>query len=166
MSLAGSGEEDGMKKPNRILCAVDFSEGSKKAVALAGTLANGAPLDLLHVWDVPQFLAPDALIAMPQDPRPVAQLAAEQGEASMKAFATQMSQNGVEIGTTRVAQGSTADCICTLAENGGYDLVVVGTHGRSGLNRLLLGSVAESVVRHSKVPVLSVRGYEEEKKQN
>lgn len=146
-----------MKKPHRILVAVDFSDGSRKATRMAASIANGTPLDLIHVWDVPQFLAPDALIGMPSDPRPVAQLAADQGEASMKTFASEMSAEGIEIGTTRVAQGNTADCICTLAENGRYDLVAVGTHGRSGLNRLLLGSVAESVVRHSKVPVLSVR---------
>jgi universal stress protein A len=145
------------KRFRKILVAVDFSEGCKRALETAASVANGTPVDLIHVWDVPQFLAPDALIAMPHDPRPVAELATQQGEASMKSFATEMSQKGIEIGTTRVAQGNTADCICSLAENGGYDLVVVGTHGRSGLNRLLLGSVAENVVRHSKVPVLSVR---------
>lgn len=149
-----------MKKSPKILVAVDFSEGSKKATRMAASLANGTPLDLLHVWDVPQFLAPDALVAMPQDPRPVAELAVEQGEASMRTFASAMNAEGIEIGTTRVAQGNTADCICTSAEHGGYDLVVVGTHGRSGLSRVLLGSVAENVVRHSKVPVLSVRNDE------
>jgi nucleotide-binding universal stress UspA family protein len=146
-----------MKTNPKVLVAVDFSEGSSGALEVA-TAVTSQPIDLVHVWDLPAFLAPDALVALPPDPRPVAEVATQQAELRMKAFAEEVTRRGIEIGATRVLQGNTADSICKLAENGGYDLVAVGTHGRSGLNRLLLGSVAERVVRHCKVPVLSVRG--------
>ena len=53
--------------------------------------------------------------------------------------------------------GSAAEEIVHAAESGQFDVVVMGTHGRSGIGRLLLGSVAETVMRHAQIPVLTVR---------
>jgi nucleotide-binding universal stress UspA family protein len=57
----------------------------------------------------------------------------------------------------RVDTGDVRDRIVTLAEDGGFDLIVMGTHGRTGIKHVLLGSVAEKVVRHAPCPVLAVR---------
>ncbi|HEY3237295.1 MAG TPA: universal stress protein, partial [Polyangiaceae bacterium] len=54
-------------------------------------------------------------------------------------------------------RGATAHTIVEIAEKDGYDLIAMGTHGRSGFERLLLGSITEKVVRRSTVPVLTVR---------
>jgi nucleotide-binding universal stress UspA family protein len=79
--------------------------------------------------------------------------AAEQGLAELVATARAA---GVEA-TSRTRYGSTAREICEQARDLGTDLIVLGTHGRSGLSRALLGSVAERVVRRAPCPVLTVR---------
>ena len=64
--------------------------------------------------------------------------------------------HGVEV-TSRLEMGDPARVVCDYAQKSGHDLVVMGTHGRTGLSRVLAGSVAENIVRHCAVPVLTVR---------
>jgi nucleotide-binding universal stress UspA family protein len=64
---------------------------------------------------------------------------------------------GVETVDTTLLHGSTASAILRYAHDGGHDLIVMGTHGRTGLRRAMLGSVAATVVRKSTCPVLTVR---------
>jgi nucleotide-binding universal stress UspA family protein len=138
---------------HKILCPIDFSDGSRDALRVAAERARetSAALLLVHVWHAPltgefQF-TPVALQSM---------FESEQAElATWKGLATEFGAGEVE---TRLATGAPWDQIVKLAHaDQAVDLVVMGTHGRTGLAHALLGSVAEKVVRHAPCAVLVVR---------
>jgi universal stress protein A len=130
----------------RILCPIDFSETSEHAFRYADRLAqaSGAELLLLHAFDRPQSYD---LFGQthPADPALRAQLEAVKSASS-----------NVRV-THAVHAGPPGEVICWFGESQNCDLIVIGTHGRTGLKHLLLGSVAEHVVRHARSPVLVVR---------
>jgi nucleotide-binding universal stress UspA family protein len=95
---------------------------------------------------------PEAPFILPEIGQLVA--AAERGIAACKRRATEWGAPRVD---TRVAQGVPCDRIVHMAKDDGFDLIVIGTHGRTGLTHALLGSVAEKVVRHAPGAVLVVR---------
>lgn len=146
---------------SRILVPVDFSECSGAAFAAAVELARklGATITLLHVWDVP-FLWPsvsDTMVTVPtEEPMTVAQLVKKRANEELQRFLADYPHAGVEV-TGRLEMGEPTLAICRVAQDGHHDLIVMGTHGRTGFSRVLAGSVAENVVRHSPVPVLTVR---------
>lgn len=131
---------------HRILCPIDFSETSVKAFEYAAKLARHlrAELVLLHAFDTPETLN----IAGQTHPL--------NHELQTKLEAFQAPSADVAISRTLHA-GDAGEVICWLAEQRGCDLIVMGTHGRSGLKHLLFGSVAEHVLRHARCPVLTVR---------
>jgi universal stress protein A len=139
----------------KILVPVDFSEHSREALRYACDLAGryGAALTLLHVLELPPRTAgPDGYLLFE----------AEAGDALREPLEQQLHLLQQELtagGTTsdaRLIPGRPASEIVRAAAEGGYDLVVMGTHGRTGLGRALLGSVAERVVRRARCPVLTV----------
>jgi len=137
----------------RIGCAVDFSETSRAAMEEAAGLARGtgAELLLLHVYEVP-----DAPVDMPPAP---ATVEANRAELSRKlegwrAEAARLAGGPVE---AQVVPGPAAAEIVRVARERGVDLLVTGTHGRRGLRHMVVGSVAEAVVRMAHCPVLVVR---------
>lgn len=137
----------------KILVAVDGSTASQHAAAMATDLAKSlsAQLTLVHV------VAP---VVVPGAEMPFAPLAEIQ-EAEMQRGAKLVDDAAKAVGlagvTTRNLFGSPAERIVDLAEEEGFDLVVVGSKGRGAVARLLLGSVADRVVHISKRPVLVVR---------
>lgn len=145
----------------RILVPIDFSECSGAAFTTAVELAGklGAKITLLHVWDIP-FLWPsvgDTMVTVPaEEPMTVAQLVKKRAHEELQRFLADYAHAGVEV-TSRLEMGDPMQTICSVAQDGTHDLVVMGTHGRTGFSRVLAGSVAENVVRHSPVPVLTVR---------
>lgn len=149
----------------RILVPVDYSACSRSALEHAAMLAKSfnATIDLLYVWEAPAFVAPEAMVGAAGTTQTLAQLASDQAQAAMREFVAQAREDGIEIANTRVEQGDPAHTIVALAEREGYDLIAMGTHGRSGFAHLLLGSVAEKVVRRSTRPVLTVRSAEGER---
>lgn len=143
--------------PRRILCPIDFSPGSEHAQRIAIRLAHeaNAPLALVHAWSVPAVatatdmpLAADSLQGLLDD--------AERGLADALDEARRA---GVTHIKAQLVSGPAAERILELAEP--TDLIVMGTHGRTGLARLLLGSVAENVMRHARCSVLVVRRHVE-----
>ncbi|MFO0572112.1 MAG: universal stress protein [Polyangiaceae bacterium] len=148
----------------RILVPVDFSACSRAALEHAAMLAKSfnATIDLLYVWEAPAFVAPEAMVGAAGTTQTLAQLASDQAEVAMREFAAQAREEGIEIAATRVEQGDPAHTIVELAERENYDLIAMGTHGRSGFAHFLLGSVAEKVVRRAARPVLTVRTAESE----
>jgi nucleotide-binding universal stress UspA family protein len=146
---------------SRILVPTDFSEESAAALGWAGTLqqAFDAEVILLHVID-PAAVAP---IVPPIGPVPGAgvdpTVVAEVVEQVRRQADEQIARVAAEFGRARtlVADGSPGATIVEVAASQWADLIVMGTHGRSGLARVIFGSVAEHVVRHSTVPVLTVR---------
>lgn len=137
-----------------ILVPVDFSEGSDTATRYAAALAKqlGANLELLNVYGLPMVTSPDGSFMV--TPEIVTKLSADAQEA-VDRIAVELRNLGVEV-TTRVTEGAPHEEITRRATEGGFDLVVMGTHGRTGLRHFLIGSTAERVVRTSKVPVLTV----------
>ncbi|WP_227255064.1 universal stress protein [Frigoriglobus tundricola] len=141
----------------RILVPTDFSDYARPAVRYAAELAEkfSAELVLLHV-------VPDAVLALPDavmpTPTPAVDLS-ELTEAGKEGLAHLIAAEKLEKRHPRaeVRIGSPADEIIAAARDLHADLVCIGTHGRGGLARVLLGSVAEHVVRQAPCPVLTVR---------
>ncbi len=137
-----------------ILVSHDFSQRSEAAVAVARewALALGAEVHLLHVVEpvvYPEFYAVDVM------PDEVLHRIEERSVEAMKAAAA-VQLKGVAH-TLEVVTGRAVDAILDAADPARFDLVIMGTRGLSGLQHLLLGSVAEGVVRRSRIPVLTVR---------
>ena len=137
----------------RILVPTDFSQPSEQAFTCAGRLAHrfGASLHLLHVVNRPllaEGLAAEAFMsastAMGSD------IAAEAHR--------RLREQAPEAASVDVVFGYAARAIVEYASRSGVDLIVMGSHGRTGIAHVLLGSVAEAVVRTAPCPVLTVRG--------
>jgi len=142
----------------RILVPTDFSAPSNGALASAKTLATrfGASLHLLHVLDDP-FVA-GAFAADVYAPPP-AGLRESWLKGAETLLATQLApeEKADFHSTTAVVFGPPARAIVEYAGTHGIDLIVMGTHGRGGMAHLLIGSVAERVVRTALCPVMTVR---------
>ena len=139
----------------RILCPVDLSETSKPAFEYAVALAAqlGAELELLHVYQLPAYALPEGGLEI------MADLEAElenRLQQQLNALVKHATDTSVKI-TTVLGKGIPYVEITHAAKQRKADLIVIGTHGRTGLAHLLIGSVAERVVRTSEVPVLSIR---------
>ena len=142
----------------RILVPTDFSPAADLALAHAKALAQafGASLHLLHVFDDPYTAAayaPEVFATLPPEYREAA-FADAVRQLNQRIGAQEIREFG---GTTDVVVGSPAREIVRVAAERGVDLIVMGTHGRSGLAHLVLGSVAERVVRTAPCAVLTVR---------
>jgi nucleotide-binding universal stress UspA family protein len=143
-----------------ILVPHDFSASANHAAALARDEAkqHGARIVLLHVIDMPHNFQPDMVVVPPETGAPinVREYAMSSAETHIADIAKRLAAEAVAV-TTQVRVGSPVDEINKVVAIEKADLVVVGTHGRTGLQHLLLGSVAERIVRTCKVPVLTVR---------
>ena len=143
-----------MDRFERILVATDFSPGSARAVKYAFALAEafGAKVELLHVWLPPQLVGQEFVLADTAEPTTIGEYALRAADRRMRDF---LDECGLSPRPPyRIEMGSPPKIIVEKAK--GYDLVVMGTHGRKGLVRLLMGSVARNVVQHSPCPVLTV----------
>jgi nucleotide-binding universal stress UspA family protein len=140
----------------KILLPTDFSEGSRGAAQVAIDLARrlGAEVTLLHAYVLPTYMFPDGAAIVP-DAQQVTQVV-NAVDDSLTKLARALATADVRV-TTRAVDGDAAHEIVRIAREEGFGMVVMGTHGRTGLRHLLLGSVAERVVRTSAVPVLTVR---------
>lgn len=138
-----------------ILCPVDFGSASLASLPLAVEQAQfrGATLHLLHVWQ------PGREYAGEGPPIPfAAELPREQIQSDLASLDLDLPAQRVE---THVSSGDPAKDIVELAEQLDSELVVMGTHARSGLRRWIIGSVCEEVLRHCPCPVLVCRGPEQ-----
>jgi nucleotide-binding universal stress UspA family protein len=143
-----------------ILVPHDFSASANHATAIARdeAKAHGGTLVLLHVIDLPYQVGPDSVI-VPEDtgtPISLKQYALQSAEAHLQDIADRLAKDGVTA-TGVVVLGTPVDEINRAADDQHADLVVMGTHGRTGFRHFVAGSVAERVVRSSKVPVLTIR---------
>ncbi len=140
----------------RILCPVDFSEPSEAALAHAEELARrfSAQLTVLHV--VEPIIHPVAYGLPPVAPVNYEDLARESAAKALAPIVARLEAAGVQA-SPLVDAGAASQRICQVAGEGGYDLVVVATHGYTGLKHVLLGSTAERVVRSCPCPVLTVK---------
>jgi universal stress protein A len=144
-----------------ILVPHDLSPCADHAAALAQEVAraHGARLVVLYVADLPMGLDPDALVVPREGAAPVRarDLATGGAEAQLEVLAARLAADGVAV-TTSLVLGDVVDEILAAAHRERADLIVMGTHGRTGLSHLVVGSVTEKVVRQAPVPVLTRRG--------
>ena len=141
-----------------ILCPVDFSEFSRHAFdrAVAVARSYGAELTVLHVLPVPS--AVPALPYGPEGPGPFGFEAVDRDRAlaELSRFLAAERSIGVPLHYKAAESPSVQKEVLMQASRLSADLVVMGTHGRSGFDRFFLGSVAEKTLRTSRVPVLVV----------
>ena len=141
--------------PDPIVAATDLSPPGAAAVEWAATLARalGAKLVIVNVYDIPLAGLPDASILVS------ATTASRLSDAAQAALDKEVQR--VREATPRVEgalkQGDAREVVPAFASEIGAGLIVVGSHGRRGLARALLGSVAEGIVRTSTIPVVVVR---------
>jgi nucleotide-binding universal stress UspA family protein len=143
---------------NRILVPVDFSAHSEKALRFAATLANkfGARLSLLHVIEDPFVTgAWQSEAFIPNIPELLNDLT-KAAEAHLHDLKKDLAAHGFVV-ETAVIIGKPSRAIVEHAATGHFDMIVMGTHGRSGLQHALMGSVAERVVQKAPCAVLTVR---------
>ena len=152
---------------SRILVPIDFSTTSREALDWAMKLARRfeAGVTVLHVQDMPDMspLAPslDTLVPSYGVLKDVIKARFELSQETMEAWLAPF--EGEEVALEPLfRQGPPFDVILEVCKEGGYDLLVMGTHGRTGLGRLLLGSTTERVVRLSPIPVLTVQAPQKE----
>jgi nucleotide-binding universal stress UspA family protein len=145
----------------RILVAVDFSPESDAAIHTAFGFARAfdASITLLHVHELPTVMNG---IVPGVDSDADTKLLRDSAHAQLATLVLRLQardprtlEGGITI-ETAVEGGTPADVILAHARSGGFDLIVLGTHGRTGLRRLLVGSVAEAVIRGASCPVVTV----------
>ncbi len=139
-----------------ILCPIDFSDTSAHALETAIELATqlNAKIHLVHVYQYPAFSMPEADLATPID-LSLQDDYVERLKQQLEDLRNKYSDSSISVGST-LAEGVPYVEIVETAKEINADLIIIGTHGRTGLSHMLLGSVAERVVRSSLVPVLSV----------
>lgn len=144
-----------MFEPKQILVPTDFSPSAWTAVQDGAAIADayGAWLDVIHVWDVPTFAVPGDMAGYGL-PNSIIDALSAQAHSLMEEFLSEARAKGISIRNARVLAGNAPRAIVEAAKSGHYDLIVIGSHGRRGLTRAMLGSVAERVVRHAPCPVL------------
>jgi len=146
-----------MTSIRQILVPIDFSESSRVAFEYAVDLARpfAASVDVIHVWEAPSFV-PLGTEAGEWN-QSLVELVKKNAETALDEFIAAAVKRDLTVRASRAEPGSPALTIVEAAKTGHYDLIVMGTHGRTGLSRTLIGSVAERVVRHAPCPVLTVR---------
>jgi nucleotide-binding universal stress UspA family protein len=144
---------------SKILVPVDFSECSRAALSHALSLAeqHGATIEALHVAEVPS-LRGELRVATESGTTSFREYALGAAQIELAGFLSGLSSAERARISSRVEVGRPRERILDRAEHERYDLIVMGTHGRTGRAHLLAGSVAESVVRSAPCPVLTVRG--------
>jgi glycine betaine transporter len=143
---------------SRILVPVDFSGHSDQALRHATMLASrlGATVELFHVVDDP-FLSgawsPEMYVP---NMRELLESLIGDARQRLAVLQSSVSKEAVSV-ETAVATGQPASSILARAKAGRFDLIVMGTHGRTGVSHVVMGSVAERVVRKAECPVLTVK---------
>ena len=143
-----------------ILVPHDFSASANHACALARDEAkmHGGRIVLLHVIDLPHQIGGTEVVIPPETgaPIPIKDYAVSSAEQHLGDLAARLTKDGATV-KTFVRVGNPVDEILRFIDEEKADVVVMGTHGRTGIRHLIAGSIAERIVRASKVPVLTVR---------
>jgi len=139
----------------RILVATDFSESSQEALELALQIADrfGSELTLVHSWQAPNYSYAAGLDLQVDVIAPI-----ERAASARLAEAMTQLKPRFPAAKSQLRAGAPWEEVLGAATEIKADLIVMGTHCRRGLSRVLLGSVAEKVVRTSRTPVLTVHG--------
>jgi nucleotide-binding universal stress UspA family protein len=137
-----------------IVCAIDFSESSDRALAHALAFGKriGAKVVAVHAWQLPVYAVPDGVAVF--GPEVVAEIT----DGLQKQLAKTLEGHRTE-GVTlegKLVAGAPVEAVLEVAKDIGAEYIVIGTHGRTGVARFVIGSVAERLVRLSTIPVVVV----------
>ncbi len=140
----------------KILCPVDYSVCSSEAVKYAAHIAGeeGAKVYLMHVIDIRGFGHESPLDL--EMPKPTAEVVERMKKELSENLLQERGGKKVEVETIVVVGKPVVEILNTAKEQG-IDMIVMGTHGRTGIPHVVVGSVAENVVRKAPCPVLTVR---------
>lgn len=141
-----------MSTIQRILVPVDFSETSRRALDYANFFAQrfDAKLDVLHVWRLVEYTGDAMVVLTRSEPElTLSTFLRNHADQQLTGFL-----RGVAHSQRMLKEGDPAQVIAKVAGEGKYDLIVMGTHGRTGLSHVMMGSVAEKVARLAPCPVL------------
>ncbi len=140
---------------SKILCPVDFSEASPAIAKTARELAQKFDAEIIVVYVAPSMIQYE-IFDLPAASLP--QLVGDIVSGAEKTMNEFVTTHFTDVRATgKVVSGDAAEAIVNLSQSEGADLIVMATHGRQGLNRLLFGSVAEKVVKTSPIPVMTIR---------
>jgi nucleotide-binding universal stress UspA family protein len=146
----------------KILVPVDFSKCSGAALDYAMRLAKAldAKIEVVHAFEMPTLVPPHVVVVMGEVQASLSEHAEREARRQFEAFLT---EHGVTRETPReLLLGPAGLTIVERLASKDVDLVVMGTHGRTGLRRWVMGSTAEKVLREAPCPVLTVRTKEED----
>ena len=149
-----------MVNVNKILVPTDLSESGARVLAEAQQFASAfsASIDVMYVWTPPALAAPESVLTgVGVTEQPLLEWLRANASEMLSKFESDARSKGIAIRESFCDLGDPATAIVERAASGGYDLLVLGTHGRTGLSHVLLGSVAEKVVRRAPCAVLTVR---------
>ena len=139
----------------KIVCALDLSEHSKLVAEYATMLAKMSGASIVAVYAAPTLTQ---YTGFHVPPNTIDSFVGEIVSGAEKAMTDFVTEHFPEVQVkAEVVVGYAAEEILSLAENEDADLIVMGTHGRKGIDRILFGSVAEKVVKNSSRPVLTIR---------
>jgi universal stress protein A len=143
----------------KLLVPVDYSAGSRRALELAIRLAAqlDAELHVLHVWELMPHPPKGTRVHTPDgQSRLLTELIQSNAEAEMATFLGEVKLPPGVRATHAIESGEPSRRIVEAAKAGGFDMIVIGTEGKGALAQVVLGSVAERVLRHAGVPVVMV----------
>ncbi len=144
-----------MQEIKKILCAVDLSDHSKSIAEYTITLAKATGADVVVVYAAPSL---SQYVGFHVPPNTIENFVGEIVSGAEKSMDTFVSENFAGINAQgHVLIGYAAEEIVNKADEVGADMIIMGTHGRKGLDRILFGSVAEKVVKNASQPVLTIR---------
>ena len=144
-----------MAKLQKIVCALDLSEHRKLVAEYATMLAKMSGASIVAVYAAPTLTQ---YTGFHVPPNTIDSFVGEIVSGAEKAMTDFVTEHFPEVQVkAEVVVGYAAEEILSLAENEDADLIVMGTHGRKGIDRILFGSVAEKVVKNSSRPVLTIR---------
>lgn len=144
----------------KILVPVDLSPCSEAALDYAIPLARkiDCAVEVLHVLEPPRYVPPEAVVHVQGSaPTPFHTYAREYVERELKALISKRQVAGTPPLEVHVRSGHPFETIVEAANGGDYEMIVMGTHGRTGMKHMLVGSVTESVIRACRCPVLAIR---------
>lgn len=144
-----------MAEIRKILCAVDFSEYSRQVADYARSMAEKFDAKIICLYAAPSL---NQYVGFHVPPASIESFVGEIVTGAEETMNNFLNENfeGVDV-EGRVVTGYAAEEILNVTHNEDIDMVIMGTHGRKGIDRILFGSVAEKVVKGARCPVLTVR---------
>ncbi|EFI34926.1 UspA domain protein [Desulfonatronospira thiodismutans ASO3-1] len=144
-----------MAEVKKILCAVDFSDMSSKVADYAQTIAKSMNSSVKVVYIAPSL---SQYVGFHVPPTSIENFVGEIVSGAEKTMDIFIQENFSEVDATgQVLTGYAAEEILKYADQEDMDMIIMGTHGRKGIDRVLFGSVAEKIVKSAPIPVLTIR---------